>query len=73
MSQSAQAARGPFAFSRGGMSAKALTFVPAIADNQLNDALARRFEAPAEESRDAVLAVENFLAAYFAGGCLNAA
>ncbi|MEM9172874.1 MAG: hypothetical protein AAGA84_09240 [Pseudomonadota bacterium] len=73
MSHTTHAARDQFAYGRGGMSAKALTFVPTIVGNQLNDAIACRIESPAEESINAILAFENFLGAWFGGGVLNAA
>lgn len=73
MNRNAQPARDPFAFSFGGAAAiKSLAYVPAVADDKINNELARRLARPNARPVSKVVALENFLARHF-GGVIPAA
>ncbi|MEL7536461.1 MAG: hypothetical protein AAFZ58_10805 [Pseudomonadota bacterium] len=74
MSAQANPTRDVFAFSLGGLAAKnSYAYVPAIADDALNNNLDRQQAGHRESRSSAVQAFEDFLARYFATGCRQAA
>ena len=73
MFEKAKSGRDAFTFSLGGMTTIAsFTAAPAVDQNRLNQAIGRRLAGMPWNRRDTVLAIENFLARYFAHGCPQA-
>lgn len=70
MSAKANPARDVFTFSlRGAAAINTYAFVPAIADDGLNNAWDRRLSRPRRDRPRATRVIEDFLARYFASGC----
>ena len=67
MFEKAKSGRDAFTFSLGGMTTIAsFTVAPAVDQNRLNQAIDQRLGGMPQEPRNTVLAIENFLAHYFA-------
>ena len=70
MYKKARSGRDAFTFSLRGMTTIAsFTIAPAIADDRINKAIAKRLEQAPTRGGDATRAIENFLGRYFATGC----
>jgi len=73
MFKKARSGRDAFTFSLQGMTTIAsFTLAPAIADDQFNQAWERRSDGASTRHRKAVHRIEDFLARYFAPGCIQA-
>jgi hypothetical protein len=74
MFEKAKSGRDAFTFSLHGMTTIAsFTPAPAIADDQINNAIDDSFGRGPGRDSDVIRAIEDFLARYYAPGCCRAA
>jgi len=74
MFEKAKSGRDAFTFSLRGMKATAsFTPMPAMADDRINKIIDERLRKAPESKRNTVHKIEDFLACYFAPGCIRPA